>query len=290
MLPTNYIHCQICDNPGTKRCSKCHCAWYCSVECQKNDWENHRTNFCSLWQGPGNVVNNPWFIEVSPNEPKTLEVTSDEDLFAAAESGNVENINACIARGAKLTESRGYQGETALHFAVFSGSLEAISALLNGGAYINAVDWRGANALYYACTHPKVPKNKQFDVVKYLVEHGADTMRKSNFSQKRPYEATSVAEIRNFIETHPLHETLMTIREFINTKHPPEHLEKSVRLFVDIYWRSMTAAWMIQPNRNGTMMSCRPNPSCIGKSVESIYKDCQARHETWLRSIIIKKN
>ena len=32
-----------CKNDGTKRCSICKSVHYCSVECQKKDWKEHRT-------------------------------------------------------------------------------------------------------------------------------------------------------------------------------------------------------------------------------------------------------
>eukprot|EP00899_Mesostigma_viride_P017347 jgi/Mesvir1/25613/Mv01840-RA.1 len=35
-----------CQQPGTKACGKCHCAYYCSKECQRADFENHKS-YCA---------------------------------------------------------------------------------------------------------------------------------------------------------------------------------------------------------------------------------------------------
>lgn len=285
----HYPACQACEKkPGEKRCSKCGCAYYCSAECQRSDWDSHRRNVCSLWQPPGGeVVHNPWYAEVSPKEPATRLFKSDEELFRAAKAGDEPAIAACIKRGAQLSADRGMQGETSLHFAVMSGSIGAVALLLRSGAYINAVDWRGANPLYYACTHPDVPEAKQLELVQYLVSQGADTMKLSTFSGKRPYEATSRINIRDAIVNSPLHQRFVVIRDQINKKHPTEDLALSVRKLVDLNWRAMTAAWLIQPNRDGTMQCFRPQPECVNKDVETTFKDCQARHVSWWRTIVI---
>jgi hypothetical protein len=34
--------CIACNNPGTKRCGGCGNARYCSEECQKRDWKQHK--------------------------------------------------------------------------------------------------------------------------------------------------------------------------------------------------------------------------------------------------------
>jgi len=34
--------CTVCNKIATKRCSRCHGAYYCSTECQRRDWSNHK--------------------------------------------------------------------------------------------------------------------------------------------------------------------------------------------------------------------------------------------------------
>lgn len=43
----NVNHCCFndkCNKEATKRCSVCQEAWYCSTECQKSNWKEHKTN------------------------------------------------------------------------------------------------------------------------------------------------------------------------------------------------------------------------------------------------------
>lgn len=39
-LPIGY--CRSCDGPGIKKCGQCQLVRYCSVECQRKDWPNHK--------------------------------------------------------------------------------------------------------------------------------------------------------------------------------------------------------------------------------------------------------
>ena len=34
--------CKVCSKEGTKRCGKCGCAYYCSADCQKSHWKEHK--------------------------------------------------------------------------------------------------------------------------------------------------------------------------------------------------------------------------------------------------------
>ena len=37
-------HCTTCGISTKKRCGKCGRAWYCSIDCQKEDWKEHKRN------------------------------------------------------------------------------------------------------------------------------------------------------------------------------------------------------------------------------------------------------
>jgi len=41
--------CSMCPNPGTWKCSQCHCSRYCSKVCQKDDWRTHKL-LCNSYQ------------------------------------------------------------------------------------------------------------------------------------------------------------------------------------------------------------------------------------------------
>eukprot|EP00536_Pseudo-nitzschia_multiseries_P009717 jgi/Psemu1/288637/fgenesh1_pg.279_\ len=35
--------CQVCQKEASKKCSRCSLAWYCTVECQRTDWKQHKS-------------------------------------------------------------------------------------------------------------------------------------------------------------------------------------------------------------------------------------------------------
>ncbi len=41
MTDTKMHYCDYCDEDATKKCSACKGVWYCSVNCQKEDWPDH---------------------------------------------------------------------------------------------------------------------------------------------------------------------------------------------------------------------------------------------------------
>lgn len=267
-----------CGKPATKRCSACSCAYYCSIDCQKADWEEHNRVVCSLWKGPGERVFNPWFAHVSPKYPATIPYEADDELFEAARTGNLIKVQECIDRGAKVGSARSHQGESSLHFAVMSGSIPVVELLLKAGAYINSTDWRNANVIYYCCTHPDVPANLRLPMIEFLVANGADTMEKSSFSGKRPFEAASDPQIRAAIENSKLHRVSNMIRNSTNEKHPGKIIAICVRRRVDLQWRVVTATWRIQVNRDVTLGSVMPHPQSVGLDIEEAFHDCQRRH------------
>jgi len=36
--------CTGCNKVGLKKCKSCKAVYYCSIECQKKDWKNHKVN------------------------------------------------------------------------------------------------------------------------------------------------------------------------------------------------------------------------------------------------------
>jgi ankyrin repeat protein len=70
-------------------------------------------------------------------------------FFAAAESGNVEEVDRLLDAGADV-DARDSQGETLLFYAVFSGSKETVESLIAHGADTNATDREGLTPLHAA--------------------------------------------------------------------------------------------------------------------------------------------
>lgn len=301
------IRCQTqgCDKEleQVQRCSLCQCAFYCSVDCQRKDWPAHKQHVCSLWSEGSGRVNNPWYSASSLSLPATLETRPDEKLFVAAKSGDLECLRECVANGSLLNVARGRQGETALHFAVMSGNPDAIRLLLGAGAYTNAEDWRGNVALYYACTHSgednvlKDNEDKRTTVGLELMMAGGDTMKQGGFSGERPFErarALGHTQLANCIESSSLHEAFQFIRRHLNDRIPPPDVAQAVRRFIDLHWRGQTVRWFIQLNRGGLMGNFKPHPQLVAQfraeggnleSVERMFVDCQARHQSWWKLV-----
>lgn len=290
------IRCQACGESAGKVliCSQCKSGYYCSAECQKKDYKAHKAAVCSAWDPKGRgQVDNPWFSHTTDTSRPNDEMCGgkDDELLKAAELGDCEALTKCIERGALLSVPRNPQGDGALHLAVVSGKVDAVRLLLDAGAYINVTDWRGATPMYYACSHPghervleENPETRA-EMIAFLVSRGADTMRQSGFSGKRPYEALREKDHVRLITDDPLHEKFSKVRQLINSRDAP----LSAKRLVDLMWRSQTAAWLIQFNRGNMMQNFRPHPQLLDaktpEAVEVLFKDCQARHERWWRGL-----
>lgn len=49
--------CKVCGKKDTKKCGKCHMAFYCSVQCQRKDWKSHKQD-CGLQRSSTSQSNN----------------------------------------------------------------------------------------------------------------------------------------------------------------------------------------------------------------------------------------
>ena len=70
-------------------------------------------------------------------------------------------------------------GLTALHYAAFKGNLTTVRLLLDAGAPVNVVDDRGFTPLMMAANS----KTKSLEVVRILLDHGAESQAKDKFSR-----------------------------------------------------------------------------------------------------------
>jgi cytohesin len=82
------------------------------------------------------------------------------------------SIKYLVAKGVGV-DSKNQLGRTPLHLAAASGCKDAIIALVKSGANINAIDDTGRTPLHLAVS--EATHDKKTDVVKLLLEWGADT-------------------------------------------------------------------------------------------------------------------
>ena len=59
--PTPANLCNVCEKDAAKHCAKCKIVWYCSRECQRANWKQHKEH-CQTPTGQGK-------IEVKNEEP-----------------------------------------------------------------------------------------------------------------------------------------------------------------------------------------------------------------------------
>jgi len=74
----------------------------------------------------------------------------DEELCAAAGSGNVAEIERLIAAGANPNAFEGQEDLTSLQAASMNGRVAAIVELVRAGAHVNAKSYHGVTSLMFA--------------------------------------------------------------------------------------------------------------------------------------------
>jgi ankyrin repeat protein len=89
-------------------------------------------------------------------------------LMQAARIGNVEVLNALLARGADPAAMNA-DGNGALWFACYADSEDCVAALIDAGAPLDSQNVNGATALIYCASAGKTA------LVKQLLEAGANT-------------------------------------------------------------------------------------------------------------------
>ena len=94
---------------------------------------------------------------------------ADVDVFAAAATGQLDALEAALARP-DAVHAYSYDGWTPLHLAAFFGQLDAVRRLLQAGADVRAISRNSlANTPLHAATAGKHP-----DVALLLLDNGAD--------------------------------------------------------------------------------------------------------------------
>jgi ankyrin repeat protein len=117
----------------------------------------------------------------------------EAELIAAARKGDATQIRHYLARGANInTVSSQHSNKTPIHLVMETGNQDAVKALLEGGANIEAKDGWGNNALYCAAFFGLL------EIAKLLLQKGANANNKSTGDGLTPAE---VAKKHGF---HPL--------------------------------------------------------------------------------------
>lgn len=108
-------------------------------------------------------------IDVEDNYKRTA-------LLNASFSGESTILNWLINQGANLSH-QDVNGYTALHFCAQEGHIDCAKLLLNNSADPNILDAHGNSPAWVAVMNWDGGKN--FDLLKLLVEHGADLQLKN---------------------------------------------------------------------------------------------------------------
>ena len=93
-----------------------------------------------------------------------------DDIWTAAEEGNVEDVKGYLANGVDVDERDESYGGTPLHFAAYSGN-EVVELLIANGADVNAKNQADATPLDKA-----IEKNRD-ETVSLLRKHGGKTKK-----------------------------------------------------------------------------------------------------------------
>ena len=105
--------------------------------------------------------------------PERTSAADSAALRRAAMIGHTAAISALLDRGTPI-DAVDENGRTALMEAVFGGHLGTVQELLDRGANVNAQDFDGWTALMEAAAKSRV------DIVRLLLAHGADARLKNN--------------------------------------------------------------------------------------------------------------
>jgi len=93
---------------------------------------------------------------------------SANELFMLVKKGQVEEARKLIASQPHLVSEKSYGGFTPLHIAAITGNVEMATALLEGGAEVNAITNTYTKPLYFAIL------NKHQEMAELLQSRGAN--------------------------------------------------------------------------------------------------------------------
>jgi len=95
------------------------------------------------------------------------------DLFDAIEDGDIGKVRLFLTKGSNLN-IRDKRGRNVLDWAVEKGYTDIVKELLAAGADVNAKGPGGGTALMIAVSNTMTGKDKDLNILKVLLEYGAD--------------------------------------------------------------------------------------------------------------------
>ncbi|KAL2472222.1 Ankyrin repeat family protein [Abeliophyllum distichum] len=161
----------------------------------------------------------------NPKRPSVNANSTDEELHAAARSGDLKAVQAICSANPLAVNSRDRHSRSplhlaawsghaevvnylcknkadigaaamddmgAIHFAAQKGHLEVIRILLTSGVSVKSCNRKGMTALHFAA------QGSHLEIIKYLVKKGANTDSK-NKAGKTPFDLASSEEVRSFL-------------------------------------------------------------------------------------------
>ena len=116
---------------------------------------------------PQNVSSN------QPYDPAPVVSPERQDLFDAANAGNIQQISKLLSQGLDINVSNA-QRETALHMVAARGHFEAVMFVVRSGAYINAPTVKNWIPLHHAVRfrHP--------NIVNFLIKRGSSAQARTS--------------------------------------------------------------------------------------------------------------
>ena len=94
------------------------------------------------------------------------------EIWEDAKAGKFLGVKDFVQLGVDVNAENSV-GDTIMHYAVQSGSLEIVKYLVEHGADVNCKTKKNESVLHYAA------RSRSLEIVKYLVEHGADVNSKT---------------------------------------------------------------------------------------------------------------
>jgi len=133
-------------------------------------------------------------------------------LLGSVLLGNSHRVSALLNQDARLVHTRDGRGDLAIHHAVRCGDPDVVSALIHGGADVNARNLRGQTVLYCAAAH------RHLDVVRLLLCKGADARVKF---------PTDGETILDWLEQFPRDDRYRAIVEILTQTSDPFDLDQN---------------------------------------------------------------